>query len=139
MNVERPLERDMEQPMTLPSNRIFAVVDDPARAEAAVAALAPEVPPDGIVVLCGEAGVSRLDAHGTSGSMLHKTIRVLQGLTLEGPHVERYEAELLKGHYVLEIDAPSVEHRDKVVAILEAHGAHFINLYGRWTIETLHS
>lgn len=125
------------RPLTVAANRIFAVIDDPDDLERAVTALAgasSTAPPK---VLCCEAGLQRIDSTGDRGGPLHRAIRLGQRITLEGDHMQRYEDEIQKGHYVLEIDAPPVDERGKLVELLQSHRGHFINAYSRWTTESL--
>jgi hypothetical protein len=125
-------------PLTLPVNRIFAVFDDPANADRAVAALEAEWPVADTRVLCCDAALNRIDARGAHGGALHRVIRAVQGIGIEGTHMQRYEDEITRGHFVLETVAPpSADERAALLKTLKAHGAHFINLYGRWTVEGL--
>jgi hypothetical protein len=52
-------------------------------------------------------------------------------------HVSRYEEEAREGHYVIEVVVEQPGQRELAVATLKAHGAHFINVYSRWTIEEI--
>jgi hypothetical protein len=126
-----------EQPLTLPTNRVFAVIDDPGEVDRAVAELEAALSPGAVRALCCDAGARRLDARGSRGGPFHRAIRVVQQISVEGEHAQKYQTEAQSGHYVLEIEVPEPAQRDTVLQILRSHGAHFINVYGRWTIESV--
>jgi hypothetical protein len=130
-------DTDDEPPLTLPTNRMFAVIDEPAAAERAVAELAQALPSGAVRVLCCDPGIHRLDATGMRGGALHRMLRRIQHISVEGAHVSRYEEEAREGHYVIEVVVEQPGQRELAVATLKAHGAHFINVYSRWTIEEI--
>jgi hypothetical protein len=62
-------------------------------------------------------------------------LRGLQHWTVEGAHLRKYEAEIAQGHQVVDVHIHGRRNQGAVAQILRAHGAHFINVYGPWTIE----
>jgi hypothetical protein len=58
-------------------------------------------------------------------------------LTTEGDHLRHYEAELVRGHLVVDVTVHGRRKRDTVGQILRSYGAHVINAYGPWTIESV--
>jgi hypothetical protein len=38
---------------------------------------------------------------------------------------------------VIAVHAPKAEAREGALRIMQAHNAHYVNFYGKWTIETL--
>jgi hypothetical protein len=48
-----------------------------------------------------------------------------------------YEQALRQGQSVIAVHAPKAEARQRALGIMEAHNAHYVNFYGKWTIETL--
>lgn len=120
------------------TNRVMAVIDDAERARAAVETLERAgVPERGLAALSGADGAREIDADGVrSGGVTH-LLRVLQRLTVEGDHLRQYEAEIARGHLVVDVAVHGRQSRDRVVEILRSHGAHFINAYGQWTIESV--
>ena len=118
------------------TNRVMAVIDDADHAQAVVETLERAgIPERELAALSGTEGTRRIDADGVhSGGVTH-ALRALQGLTVEGDHLRHYEAELARGHLVVEVAARNRKRREAIVRILRSHGAHFINAYGRWTIE----
>lgn len=71
------------------------------------------------------------------GGGVKQALRALQRLTTEGDHLRHYEAELVRGHLVVDVTVRGRQKRDTVVQILRRYGAHFINAYGPWTIESV--
>ena len=120
------------------TNRVMAVIDDAEHARAAVETLERAgVPERELAALSGTEGAREIDADGTYGGGVKHALRALQGLTVEGHHLRRYEAELARGHLVVDIAVHGRQKRDRVVQILRSHGAHFINAYGQSTIESV--
>ena len=120
------------------TNRVMAVIDDVEHAQAAVETLERAgVPERELATLSGTEGARAIDAEGTYSGGVKHALRALQRLTVEGHHLRRYEAELARGHLVVDVAVHGRQKRDRVVQILRSHGAHFINAYGRWTIESV--
>ena len=120
------------------TNRVMAVIDDAEHARAAVETLERAgVPERELAALSGTAGAREIDSEGTYSGGVKHALRALQRLTVEGLHLRRYEAELAQGHLVVDVAVHGRQKRDTVVQILRSHGAHFINAYGQWTIESV--
>jgi hypothetical protein len=120
------------------TNRVMAVIDDAEHAQAAVDTLERAgVPERELTALSGTDGAREIDSKGTYSRGVKHALRALQRLTVEGDHLRRYEAELARGHLVVDVAVHGRQKRDRVVQILRSHGAHFINAYGQWTIESV--
>jgi len=120
------------------TNRVMAVIDDAEHARAAVDTLERAgVPERELAALSGADGAREIDAEGIYGGGVKHALRALQRLTVEGEHLRHYEAELAQGHLVVDVAVQGRRKRDTVVQILRSHGAHFINAYGQWTIESV--
>jgi hypothetical protein len=120
------------------TNRVMAVIDDAENAQAAVETLERAgVPERELAALSGTEGAREIDADGVHSGGVKQVLRALQRLTVEGDHLRHYEAELARGHLVVDVAAHGRRKRDTVVRILRSHGAHFINAYGQWTIESV--
>jgi hypothetical protein len=118
------------------SNRVLGVIDDAREADETVRDLDQSGVPDGAVeTLCGGTGVQRIDVSGT-GSRIARLIRAVESVNPEGEQLRHYKDELEQGHCVIDVPVYDAARRNQVVQILQAHGAHFINAYGQWTIET---
>jgi len=127
-----------EQPTMSLTNRVLAVVDDVRVAREAIRQLDASGVPEGHVdTLSGDVGLHRIDAHGTYGGRLTRFVRAVQSVSIEGEHLRRYEAELEQGRLVVDVPVLHAWNRQRVVDILRAQGAHFINAYGQWTIEPM--
>ena len=120
------------------TNRVMAVIDDAGKAQAAVETLERAgVPEHDLAALSGTDGVRKIDADGVHGGGVKQALRALQGFTTEGDHLRHYEEELVRGHLVVDVTVHGRQKRDTVVQILRSCGAHFINAYGPWTIESV--
>ena len=120
------------------TNRVMAVIDDAESAQAAVDTLERAgVPERELTAFSGTDGAREIDSEGTHSGGVKHALRALQRLTVEGHHLRRYEAELARGHLVVDVAVHGRQKRDRVVQILRSHGAHFINAYGQWTIESV--
>jgi hypothetical protein len=118
------------------SNRVLGVIDDAHEAEETVRDLDRSGVSDGVVeTLCGGSGVQRIDVRG-DGSRIARLIRAVESVNPEGEQLRHYKDELEQGHCVIDVPVFNEARRNQAVQILRAHGAHFINAYGQWTVET---
>ena len=118
------------------TNRVIAVIDDPRQTQAAIETLERVGIADrNLATFSGEEGARQIDAEGVHSGGVKHVLRALQRWTLEGAHLRKYEAELAQGHQVVDVHIHGRRHQGTVAQILRAHGAHFINVYGPWTIE----
>jgi len=118
------------------TNRVLGVIDDVREAAETVRDLDQAGVPDGAVeTLCGGSGVQRIDVRG-DGSRIARLIRAVESINPEGEQLRHYKDELEQGHCVIDVPVFNEARRNQAVQILRAHGAHFINAYGQWTIET---
>jgi hypothetical protein len=88
-----------------------------------------------LATFSGDEGARQIDAEGVHSVGVTHVLRGLQRWTVEGAHLRKYEAELSRGHQVVDIHIDGCRNQDAVVQILRRYGAHFINAYGQWTIE----
>jgi hypothetical protein len=120
------------------TNRVMAVIDDRRSTLAAVETLARAGIADGeLATFEGEGGMRQIDADGVHSGAITHVLRSLQRWTAEGDHLRRYQSEIASGHRVVDVCVHGRRQRDTVVQILRAHGAHFINAYGQWTLENV--
>jgi hypothetical protein len=118
------------------TNRVLGVIDDAREAAETVRDLDQSGVPDGAVeTLCGGTGVQRIDVRG-EGSRIARLIRAVESVNPEGEQLRHYKDELEQGHCVIDVPVFNEARRNQAVQILQAHGAHFINAYGQWTVET---
>ena len=118
------------------TNRVIAVIDDPRQTQAAVETLERAGVADrDLATFSGEEGARQIDAEGVYSGGVKHFLRGLQRFTLEGAHLRKYEAELAEGHQVVDVHIHGRRNLHAVAQTLRAHGAHFINVYGPWTIE----
>jgi hypothetical protein len=118
------------------TNRVLGVIDDAREADKTVQDLDKSGVPDGAVeTLCGGTGVQRIDVTG-NGSRIARLIRAVESINPEGEQLRHYKDELEQGHCVIDVPVYDEARRNQAVQILQAHGAHYINAYGQWTVET---
>ena len=118
------------------TNRVIAVIDDPRRTQSAIETLERAGIADrDLATFSGEDGARQIDADGVHSGGVKHVLRGLQRWTLEGAHLRKYEAELGQGHQVVDVRIYGRHNQHAVAQILRNHGAHFINVYGPWTIE----
>ena len=118
------------------TNRVIAVIDDPRQTQAAVETLERAGVADrDLATFSGEKGARQIDAEGAYSGGVKHILRGLQRFTLEGTHLRKYQAELGRGHQVVDVHIHGHRNQHAVARILRTHGAHFINVYGPWTIE----
>ncbi len=123
--------------ITYPTNRLLGVIDAPAEAtRAADALVVAAFDPVDVVVLVGEEGRDRLGRLGHHPNAFSRLVRLLQFTLMDQtPDFLVYEHALLDGRAVM---AVHVANRDRMVeasAVLERHGAHFLNYFGRLSTE----
>jgi hypothetical protein len=122
-----------------PTNRLLAVIDDPADAAAAMAELqAGGIATRDLDILRGDEGADRMDGTGSIAGWLARLRRAFD-FTLMDQLVDfaAYEQALRDGRAVVMVhvhndDLKSVAHR-----ILKRQRGHFINFYGRFATEEL--
>lgn len=118
------------------TNRVLGVIDDAREADKTVRDLDQSgVPAGAVETLCGGTGVQRIDVSG-NGSRIARLIRAVESVNPEGEQLRHYKDELEQGHCVIDVPVYDEARRNQAVQILQAHGAHYINAYGQWTVET---
>jgi hypothetical protein len=120
-----------------PTNRLLAVIDDPAEAAAALAELkAAGFADRDFEILRGEEGADRMDGTGEVSGWLGKLRRAFD-FTLMDQLVDfaTYERALRDGRAVVMVHVHGDAPKEGALQILKRHGAHFLNYYGRFATE----
>lgn len=122
-----------------PVDRVLAVLDDPVDAARAAADLTTAgVPARGITILRGDEGAARLDGTGASHGRLERARRLVSFTLMDQlPDMAWYEGAVRGGAAVLMVRVRGDEGKRAAVTTLRAHGAHFINHYGRFATEEI--
>jgi hypothetical protein len=122
-----------------PTNRLIAVIDDPAAAAGALAELrASGVPVSDLEILRGPEGADRLDGMGHVRGGLARVRRWVDFTLMDQlPDFAHYEYALRDGRAVLMVRARDEGRKAAALAILRRHGGHFINYYGRFATEDI--
>jgi hypothetical protein len=122
-----------------PTNRLLAVIDDPAEAAAAMAELASRgIAPRDLDLLRGEEGADRVDGTGEVSGWLGRLRRAFD-FTLMDQLVDfaAYERALRDGRAVVMVHVHGDAPKETIRQTIKRHGGHFINYYGRFATEEL--
>ena len=124
-----------------PTNKLIGVVNTPEELQAAILELNKAgFGEDEINVLCGPKGADRLDVTGEHHGPLAHLYRFVQKFgDMESDNLREYGQELLSDHFLLTIEAGDEAKRSRALNILQAHGGHRINFYGKWQVTGLAS
>lgn len=120
-----------------PLDWLLAVVDDPAQARGAAAALA-AAGFDGrhVKVLVGKTADGSLAELPTSSGAVGQLIRLIQFMSMDQtPDLRLYEAALDDGRAIVAVHGGSRDRLLEARDILAANGAHFQNHFGRYATE----
>ncbi len=125
--------------ITYPTGWLLGVVDDPASATRASGALvAAGFAVDAIEVLVGDEGRDRLGRLGRRPNVLSGLVRMFQFLLMDQtPDFIAYEAALIEGRAVIAVRAASRERMLQATTVIEGHGGHFLNSFGRLATEEI--
>jgi hypothetical protein len=125
--------------ITYPTRKVLGVIDDPAKAAAAVAALeADGVPGAEIRLLLGEDGRRDLATLGSRPNPLSRATRVFQFMLMDQlPDFLVYERALEDGRAVVAVHVGNRTTMQRVRVVLEGFDAHFLNHFGRLSTEEL--
>ncbi len=126
--------------ITYPTGRLLAVVDRPEAAAVAATALAEDgvVPGADVEILVGRDGRDRLGRLGSPPNPLSRLVRLFQFMSMDQlPDFLVYERAIDDGRAVVAVRVTGREAMLSVRAVLERHGAHFQNHFGRFQTEEL--
>jgi hypothetical protein len=121
-----------------PTDHLLAVLDDPAEGASVVAAIVGlGVAPGDAEALAGDGADDRLDLLAKD-SLVQRAMTAVRFMTMDqAPDFALYLAALRDGRAVVAVHAPDATLRGRVVEVLKAHGAHFLNFYGRVATEEI--
>jgi hypothetical protein len=120
-----------------PTNRLLAVVDDPADAAAALTDLkAAGFMDRDLEILRGEEGADRMDGTGEVSGWLGRLRRAFD-FTLMDQLVDfaMYERALRDGRAVIMVHVHGDAPKQRALDALKRRGGHFMNYYGRFATE----
>jgi hypothetical protein len=125
--------------ITYPTRKVLGVIDDPAQAREAVTALeATGVPASDIRLLVGEDGRRDLETLGSRPTLLSRTIRVFQFMSMDQlPDFLVYERAIEDGRAVVAVHVANRTAMQAAREVLERFGGHFLNHFGRLSTEEL--
>lgn len=127
------------QMITYPTHQVLGVIDDPAQAREAAAALeAAGVAQAGIRLLLGEEGRAQLANLGPHPNPLSRIVRGFQFLLMDQlPDFLVYERAIEDGRCVIAVHVDGRDAMLRTRTVLERFGAHFLNYFGRFVTEEL--
>jgi hypothetical protein len=122
-----------------PVDRLLAAFDDGSDAAAAASALRSAGFADrDLTILRGAEGADRLDGSGAANGPIARLQRLVSFTLMDQlPDFTRYEHVVRRGGAVLMVRVRGVERTREVADAVLAHGAHFINHYGRFATEEI--
>ncbi len=125
--------------ITYPTRKVLGVIDDPAQARDAAAALvATGVPADDVQLLIGEDGRRGLATLGSRPNLLSRATRVFQFMSMDQlPDFLVYERAIEDGRAVVAVHVANRTAMQATREVLERFGAHFLNHFGRLSTEEL--
>ncbi len=125
--------------ITYPTNRLIGVIDAPDEAVRAAASLTDGgFAADGVSVLVGEEGRELLGRLGHHPNALSRLIRGLQFTLMDQtPDFLVYEGAIAEGRAVIAVHVMDRDRMLEAASILEQHGAHFLNYFGRLSTEEI--
>jgi hypothetical protein len=128
---------DHRQRIRYPLDWLLAVIDDPARArEAAAALVAAGFEAEQVKVLEGATADGSLSELPTSKGAMGQLIRLIQFVSMDQtPDLRLYEAALDDGRAIVAVHCGSRPRLLEARDLLAAHEAHFQNHFGRYATE----
>jgi hypothetical protein len=123
--------------ITYPTGRLVGVIDEPSLAtEAALDLAAAGYATGDVAVLVGRAGGASLGSLGPPPGPISRLTRVFQFLLMDQtPDFLVYEWALADGRAVVAVRVAAHAEMRRAATILERHGAHFLNHFGRLSTE----
>jgi hypothetical protein len=117
--------------------RLFAVVDEPAKADDVVGALVTAgIDRSRVEVLTGAPAADAFDGTGARHGPLSRLLRTVQFTLMDQmPDFAWYEAAARGGRAIIAVRSSNEAETRRAVDVLRAHGAHFINYFGRFSTE----
>lgn len=120
-----------------PASYLYAVIDDPAAAEAALADLvAIGVARDQMRTLLGTSGRQTIDPTGEHHSRAARLWRAMEKATPERGLIDRYATEAEQGHVCVGVRCRKAD-RDIVAGVLRRHGGHLLSYFSIGSVERL--
>jgi hypothetical protein len=118
-----------------PTNSVWGIIERRDDGEDARVETGEELPEGRVSIYLGEADAEMLDRslrrHGVFSRIF------FYGAGSEEEDLKRYASAARGGACVVRVDLSDPDDHYRACEILEKHGAHLINYYGRWSSEQL--
>lgn len=126
-----------EMTPSYPENSVIGVFEDPDTTSAVVDALADRPETAGTIdVISDTVAEERITALRDENPLKARIIRFLLVASNEAEILDRYKRSIDEGRYVVRV--PIQEGQENAVAeVMQRHGGHFVNYFGRLAITTL--
>ena len=128
-------------PARYPTHHVVAVLDTEDQVlDAAAALTSGGFLPSEVDVATGSRAADRLGSSVGRRGLSGLAIRIAQRLGMEDEEMElkkHYEQAMRDEKFVVRIEAPTDERKGIAASILRENGAHAVNYFGRFTIESL--
>ncbi|MGZ9160736.1 MAG: hypothetical protein ACXW4T_06170 [Candidatus Limnocylindrales bacterium] len=120
-----------------PRDRMLAVFADPTAAASAASEVAGTgIPTRDISILRGDEGALRLSGTGAEHGPMARTRRLVSFTLMDQlPDMAWYERAVRDGGAVVMVKVRGDAKKAVVLEVLQRHGGHFINSYGRFATE----
>ena len=131
---------DADEHLTDLTDHLVGIIDDPARADAAVRALVEAgVAERDVMLLAGPDDADDVvDPEGAHGGYVRRLLRALQWANrIEGERLQEYEEALEAGSRVVTVRMHGAPGHEPMLGILTAHGARTIHAYNALTVEDI--
>lgn len=131
-------QRQIDFFLRYPTRKVIGIVDTPAELERALAALSEQgIDRSRIMVFSGDEGIRVIDPKGRYHGLLGRLTRAVQAFGEELEHMQRYEEELRRSHFVVVVSVENDAMKEAARRALERHGGHFVDYYAPLVIQHL--
>lgn len=125
-----------EQFIADPTGYLVAIIDDRSGAGSAERELA-DAGFNEVHVYRGTDGADTIDSSGTEHGTVGEIVRGVQQMFSNKDNLAEYEQAVREGRTVIAVKADDDETRDRADDILERHGAHAVNHFGKAVVRTI--
>jgi hypothetical protein len=138
---DRRLAGEREEEVRYPTDHVVGIVDTREQLEGALDALTGGgFLESEIRVAHGPAAAARLEATTGRTGLVDRLLRFAERIGMPNDETaikDRYEQALRDGQFVALVLAPSDERKARAADVLRSKGGHFINYFGRSSIERI--
>ena len=125
--------------VSLTSNWLVGVIDDPRQAEQAERELLQAgFPRDQVLLLRADEALQRLHAKDEQRGPLGWLLKAVADVTSDvGEYETKYADEARAGHAIINAQVSEQDRMERARQIIGAHGGHYLKHFGDWVISDL--